>query len=156
MEDLQVPTRAVEVEVLTDSGERLSGSLFVPESRYGTGQPDEVIEVLNDSRLFLPFRPAASRGKPVREIVVNKDHILTVRVGGSRKGRRQPGRAREAEGGVTLWLSDGSRITGQVAVEMPRASSRPIDKLNQDLRFMPLLCEGCTVFVRRTQVVRLV
>jgi hypothetical protein len=161
VEDLQVPTQTVEVEVLTDGGERLSGSLFVPQSRFATGKPEEVIEILNDERRFLPFRPdararktasdAAPRATP--EIVLNKDHIVSVRVG--RAARRRRKAAPPAAGAVTLWLTDGSRVSGEVAVETPWASSRLVDKVNQEQRFVPVISDEGLLFVQRTHVLRL-
>jgi len=67
MDELQIPTRSVAVEIVTDSGQTLAGSLFMAETRYTTGSPEEVVEVLNDERGFIPFRleKGPSRGRDV-------------------------------------------------------------------------------------------
>jgi hypothetical protein len=153
MDELQIPTRSVAVEIVTDSGQTLTGSLFMAETRYTTGSPEEVVEVLNDERGFIPFRleKGPSRG---RDVVLNKDHILRVRLRVAKPAAPTP--ATPGATPTVLHLSDGTRLEGCIAVDTPWASSRLLDKLNQEFRFIPLIRDdGGYEFVHRAHVVRL-
>ena len=80
MEQLQVPTRQITVDVYTTDRERLSGYLFVADTPFQTGGPEDVVDVLNDERRFLPFVASdPTRGQPL----LNKDHVVRVHLSDS-------------------------------------------------------------------------
>ena len=154
MDELQIPTRPVAVEVVTDSGQTLDGTLFMAETRYTTGSPQEVVEILNDERGFIPFRLGSGPNRG-RDVVLNKDHILRVRLQAASEPAVAPSPVPGSEPTV-MHLTDGTRLEGRIAVETPWASSRLLDKLNQEYRFIPLIRDdGGYEFVHRAHVVRL-
>ena len=166
MEELQIPTRTVAVDIVTDAGQTIDGILFLAETRHTTGRPEDVVDVLNDERGFIPFR-LGSGPKRGRDVVLNKDHIVRVRLRdqtGSRPSAARGSPAGPSPGAppaaatepTVIHLSDGSRVAGRILVDTPRAASRLLDKLNLEHRFIPLIRDdGGTEFVHRAHVVRL-
>ncbi len=159
MEELQVPTHTVNVDVHTDDGEWLTGALFLTESRFDGDRTGEVLNVLNDERAFLPFEARTREGRVHRSLVLNKDHIIRVHLSEA-GGWMSPAPTDPADEGVTpdappvVILSDGTRISGRVAVETPWSSSRLVDKLNHAQRFIPVITDGGVEFVQRSHVMR--
>jgi len=158
MEELQIPTHSIAVEIHTADGKQIAGMLYSPQVRFVSGPPAEVIHVLNDERAFLPFQAITRKGRKREQVILNKDHIVRVRL------IRAPGSSAEdainvnddeAPGPCTLVLSDGTRVAGRVAVQTPCFQSRLVDKLNQAERFIPIVSDEAVDFVQRSHVVRL-
>ncbi len=152
MEQLQVPTRRIEVDVLLTGGGRLAGYMFLSEAPFQSGRPEDVIRVLNDERSFLPFvsdHPTSSM------MAVNKDHIILVQV------ESRPSAALESPVGHideegrerTFLLVDGHRVTGDLCIDTPPQASRLVDKLNLAGRFLALRTAGGYAFVQHRHVV---
>jgi hypothetical protein len=158
MEELQIPTHAIAVEIHTADGKQFAGTLYAAEVRFVSGQPAEVIHLLNDERAFLPFQTTTRKGRRREQVILNKDHIVRVRLA---RPPASPGEEEtsvndeEAPGPCTLVLSDGTRVAGRVAVETPRFQSRLVDKLNHAERFIPVISDKAVDFVQRSHVVRL-
>jgi hypothetical protein len=157
VEELQIPTHSIAVEIHTADGKQIPGALYAPEVRFVNGRPAEVIHLLNDERAFLPFQATTRNGRKREQVILNKDHIVRVRL------TRAPGPAAEHQVNVdddtpapcTLVLSDGTRVAGRVAVETPPSQSRLVDKLNHAERFIPIVSDEAVDFVQRSHVVRL-
>ena len=52
------------VDILVTTGALINGSLYVPESPQQTHEADEVINLLNDERSFVPLAVTGKRGGP--------------------------------------------------------------------------------------------
>jgi len=162
MNEFQVPTRPVAVQVFLADGEHLSGRMFLAEDPRVSGSTALLVSALNDARDFLPFEVCDDRS--ARSLVLNKDHIVRVRVVGDGHDARKaegelPGNEPEAipaagEAAI-LHLSDGSRISGRVAVETPASLSRTVDKLNCAPRFLPVVVDDGVDVVQRCHVTAL-
>jgi hypothetical protein len=141
------------VEVFTDRGEHFSAGLFVTETPFHASRLESVLETLNDERSFLPFRGEP----PLSEFVIlNKTHIMRVKLEQSPDGFVPQG-----YGGFStdkevccLMLADGTRLTGQVAVDTRWTLSRLVDKLNQAGRFMTVVTPEHIELIQTSQVVR--
>ncbi len=151
MEELQIPVRRIAVEVVVTTGARVHGALFTHGSPYHAGEPDELLELLNDERRFLPL--AVTDGPET--FVVNKEHVVRVRL-------RQPAGKLENLPADTaagkpaecrLFLSDGSCVSGRVSLPTPSNSSRTVDKLNRSGPFITLVGAEGVDFVRTSHVV---
>jgi len=164
MNEFQVPTRPVWVDVFLADGRNLSGRMFLVEDPRIDKHTDLLLGILNDSREFIPFEVSDERG--ARGLVLNKDHIVRVRlvadVEGARESPDMPDLEEAldvvgtpAEETAILYLSDGSRISGQVAVQTPDSLSRPVDKLNNALRFLPVVHDDGVDIVQRCHVTTL-
>jgi hypothetical protein len=151
MQELQVPTRNVEVDLLTVAGTRLRGSLFVPLSAHGAGDPHDVLEALNDGRSFMPFRSA---DPTVGESLINKEQVLRVRLSHPDPAERAAKSHADDELDCTLVLLDGTHVHGRLGLPAPRAASRVLDKLNQAERFIPFVSAEGHELVQKRHVVR--
>ncbi len=164
MKVFQVPTRPVSVEVFLADGRHLSGRIFLAEDLRLDGKINLLMSALNDAREFIPFEVGDDRG--ARSLVLNKDHIVRVHMADDEEGAVKSPDAPDADAApdmadsqavetAILYLSDGSRITGEVAVDTPTSLSRPVDKLNLALRFLPVISDGGVDVVQRSHVTTL-
>lgn len=162
MKVFQVPTRPVTVEVFLVDGRHLSGRIFLVEDARVTGDTELLMGALNDGREFIPFDTGHRRD--AHTLVLNKDHIVRVRLTKDTADGRVVRALSDAEDPVAqvpagdravLQLSDGSEITGRVAVETPESLSRNVDKLNLALRFLPVVRDDGVDLVQRCHVTTL-
>ncbi len=147
MQQLQVPTRQIEVDLLLAGGRRFVGYLFLTEAPFQSGRAEDVIQVLNDERAFLPFVPDGATGSAM---ALNKDHILMVQVESLGASLGDP----EGESGDrTLLLSDGTRVSGDICIDTPPHASRLVDKLNLAERFLVLRTPSGYAFVHGRHII---
>lgn len=163
MEELQVPTRRIRVEIIANSGDRFHGALFAPEMQYRTRPVEYVLHLLNDDRDFLPFqRESGSESS----MIFNKSHIVRVRLetdgpwadpfDSDSEPQEFSTYGADMEHEVcTALLSDGTRLSGRLAVETRWSSSRLLDKLNMAQRFVPFVTDQGIEFVQRDRMVRI-
>lgn len=149
MQELQVPTQRLVVEVFTSGGERFRGGLYITESPFHRGLVEQMLHTLNDERGFLPFR--TEDPQPVLA-VLNKSHIMRVRFEGDH-GEDPLLPATELTP-CNLLLADGTRLAGELTVETPRTLSRLVDKLNRAERFVRIATDQAVEFVQTAHVVR--
>jgi len=152
VEQLQVPTRRIEVDVRLADGGHLLGYMFLTEAPYQSGRPEDVINILNDERTFLPFASDHPTSSPV---ALNKEHIVLVEVESAPSAMLGSSLGHVDEEGCdrTLLLVDGQRVTGDICVDTPPHASRLLDKLNLSGRFLALRTTGGYAFVQRQQIV---
>jgi hypothetical protein len=151
VEELQVPTHRIDVELFVTSGAEIHGALFAPESPYHSGNPDDVIHLLNDEREFLPL---LVEDRPAGPYVVNKTHIVRVHLPVSEVDRQD--RLSTAPIDVedcTVFLSNGTTLQGMLSIETPTTSSRLVDKLNLAAPFVPVYTGDGIDFVHKSHVV---
>jgi hypothetical protein len=156
VEELQVPTRPVPVDIYGVDGRRLAGSLFLVESEYNADQRQGIVRLLNDERAFLPFQVDAEGASSEHSVLLNKKHIVRVRLGDVCTCAEDAIDEASLESGPTaaLTLTDGSRVAGEIMIETPWSLSRLVDKMNHDQRFIPIRCDHGLVAVQRSHVVR--
>ena len=152
MQELQIPTRPILVEILVTTGALISGSLYVPESPQQTHDADEVIHLLNDERSFVPLAVTGKNGGP---FVLSKAHIVRVRLPlleGEALDRTSESAPSDSSTS-TLLLVDGSVLEGTLAVVTPPNLSRLLDKLNTADLFLSVISTEAIDFVQRSLVV---
>ncbi len=152
MQELQIPTRPILVEILVTTGALISGSLYVPESPQQTHDADEVIQLLNDERSFVPLAVTVQKGGP---FVLSKAHIVRVRLPlleGEALDRTSESAPSDSSMS-TLLLVDGSVLEGTLAVVTPPHLSRLLDKLNAADLFLSVISTEAIDFVQRSLVV---
>ena len=152
MQELQVPTRAILVEVLVTTGTHISGSMYVPDSPNQNNDADEVMHLLNDERSFVPLAVSGEKGGP---FVLSKAHIVRVRVPLSEsEARDRVAESTPSDSSMsTLLLVDGSVLEGTLAVVTPPSLSRLVDKLNSADRFLAVISTEAIDFVQKSHVV---
>jgi len=133
----------------------LTGCLYVTDAIETADPADQVLALLNDDRCFLPFSADDAHGRAPRDVALNKEHIVRVRVDVE---SAQPG---GADGGVVpcvgddcleVELSDGSYLLGRLALAAPASASRLVDKLNQTQRFIPIISDNAVDLVHSRHV----
>ena len=152
MQELQIPTRPILVDILVTTGAPISGSLYVPESPQQTHDADEVINLLNDERSFVPLAVTGQRSGP---FVLSKAHIVRVRLPlleGEALDRTSESAPSDSSTS-TLLLVDGSILEGTLVVVTPPSLSRLLDKLNAADLFLSVVSTEAIDFVQRTHVV---
>ena len=152
MQELQIPTRPILVDILVTTGPLISGSLYVPESPQRTHDADEVINLLNDERSFVPLAVTGKRRGP---FVLSKGHIVRVRLPlleGEALDRTSESAPSDSPTS-TLLLVDGSVLEGTLLVVTPPNLSRLLDKLNAADLFLSVVSTEAIDFVQRSHVV---
>jgi len=155
LKELRIPTRRVSADVFTSDGNTARGYLFHAASVYESGTAEDILSELNDEREFIPFQHEEGG---VRTCLLNKLHLVRVRAHDlSPDELLHPEAADMDDGrGCTLWLADGSHVTGRPVVETRVGSTRLIDKLNSAPAFMIFVTDLGVEFVRVDQIVRVV
>lgn len=155
MEELQVPTRSVPVEIFDMDGRRVAGSLYLIESESNTDLLKGVLKLLNDERMFLPFQAGSADGEgPKAVMLLNKEHISRVRMGENCACAEDA----IADGSLgsgpkaTLAFADGSRVAGEIMVDTPWSSSRLVDKMNHHQHFILVRCDHGHYAIQRSHV----
>ncbi len=148
MNQLRVPTRRITVEVRTADGALAQGAMFHTETLYQTGGAEDIADELNDERSFVPF---VAHDSEACDCLLNKRHIVRVRIAGPTEIRRPSAAGAPLS---TLLFSDGSWLTGRLLLDAPSGASRLLDKFNQAATFLPFATEDGVEFVNRAHIVR--
>lgn len=152
MQELQIPTRPIQVDVLVTTGEHIGGSVYVPQSVHQPNDADDVMQLLNDERRFVPL---TMKGKESGPFVLSKAHIVRVRIQLPEEEAvgRVSGSAPNDSWTSTLLLVDGSVLEGTLAVVTPSNLARLVDKLNFADSFLSVISIGAIDFVQKSHVV---
>jgi len=153
VEELQVPTRTIDVEIFALGDRHLTGCLFLVEAECQHGNQRAVLNLLNDERQFVPFGLTVD-GERENVVILNKQRILRVHLNSDVE--RADDLAIEVdphgETHASFVLIDGSAVAGQLKIEAPWTSSRLVDKLNQAERFIPIANGHGYQFIQATHV----
>ena len=155
MEELRIPTHEVRVLVYTDQDAMLTGCLYVTESPTPVDPAGQVLTLLNDERIFVPFRADDELDRVVGHVALNKEHIVRVRVVAAGDGEECLDEGMTPCAGdecAEVELSDGSRLVGKLVVAAPASASRLVDKLNQTQCFIPIISDDAVDLVHRRHV----
>jgi hypothetical protein len=149
MDELRVPKRRVEAEVVLPGGEVRRVTLFLAEAAPGHAGPERPLDLLNGAAEFFPALDGAAGGTAF----LNRRSVPVVRV-----ERRFDAPDDEVtlptEHDVEVQLLDGSRLTGLVSYVRPPERSRLGDFLNEPPPFFRLLLEDRVAYVNKRHVVR--
>jgi hypothetical protein len=129
--------------------------MYHAASQHETGTGEDILDELNDDRTFVPFHyDEAGAGT----LLLNKRYIVRVHVPDLTVADLRPGEAEELPitETCTLWLVDGSHLTGRPVVETPASASRVLDKLNHAPTFMTFVTDDGVDFVHGAQIVRVI
>jgi hypothetical protein len=140
--------------VYTTDGVRTRGTMYHTESLYETGSAGDIVDELNDERVFVPIR---SDDEVAVSSLLSKRHIVRVRVPDLTVADLRPDEADEAMRAeiCTLLLDDGSRLTGRPVVETPASLSRLVDKFNHAPDFMIFVSDDGVDFVHGSRIARI-
>lgn len=131
MNELQVPTVAIEAEVACIDGRTLAGRIFVPAASHHNG-PMRPADWINESRPFFPLVPDDATAP----VIVNKHTVVLVTLQGS------GGMEEETQIGLerrVLIECGGRQIRGLLHIDMPENLQRLQDYLNRNELFVTLI-----------------
>lgn len=137
--DYRLEKDRVPVVLVTVTGERIAGEVFVQPFTMNHRGPEEVIDLLNSPDAFFPLR---CEDGAIRFFL--KDRVLQAELDEDSPdvdGRRAC--AREAQ--VEVALAPGLAFRGSITYEVPSARPRLLDFLNRlELRFLQVHTgDGC-------------
>ncbi len=149
MNELRIPTNALEVEIVSLAGESRAGTIYLPAlsaHRSGTMTPYEWI---NESRPFFPFRPRDAEVS----ILINRDQILFL-------GYVPPDIPEESDTPFVKTrfvevFCGTQRLEGLLTIEMPEGHTRVLDFINQPDIFLPLWDGKRMLLIRKSQVINI-
>jgi hypothetical protein len=147
---LQVPTLAVEAEVLCADGRTFRGRVFMPDIAATHSGPMRPAEWMNEPSPFFPFRPEDGS----RSFLLNRSEVLVFTVAA---GPDADPADDEAGGGlhrrVVVECRD-RRFDGEVIIDMPEHLSRVQDYLNRADPFL-IVRDGARIhLIRKARITR--
>jgi hypothetical protein len=154
MEELRVPTRQVEVEIVFANGSVDRGVFYLTDSPYPRRTAEELSEMLNDDRDFIPFGSGDSH---TGQSLICKRHMLRVRAPRRNVGSKGESAAERAgrDSVCVVVFDDESRLAGTPIHPVPQSCSRLVDKVNQAPPFLAFLTADGLEFVHVAHIVRI-
>lgn len=128
--NLKLKTQKRPAEIKFSDGHSMSGNFFVSPSSNGHPGSENVFELLNDSRFYIPFE------LPGGEVaLLQKGSIMTVRMTIIEKPRDLPYLNRIS---TRIILVSGEVIAGYVYSDLPKSHRRLSDFLNFSQKFFSI------------------
>jgi hypothetical protein len=147
---LQVPTLALEAEVLCADGRTFRGRVFMPDVAATHTGPMRPAEWMNEPAPFFPFRPDDGSGS----FLLNRSEVLVFTVSADTGHDLE-----DPEEGVGLHRRvivecRDRRFEGEVVIDMPAHLSRVQDYLNRADSFL-IVRDGARVhLIRKARITR--
>jgi hypothetical protein len=143
---LQVPKKRVFLTVDFVGAKRIQGNIFLsPQSGFHYGE-ERVIDLLNDRNSFFPFEvegPSSIR-------IINKKNIISLTAADDLPSEEGLGKKET----ITVVLSNGCEMSGQLIIDQPDYKSRVLDFLNsEERRFFRLSCDSATYYINIAHVI---
>jgi hypothetical protein len=126
------------------NGAAVSGYFFVASGSATHAGPERIKDVLNAQEGFFPFEVAGIGGS--QTILFNREHVVVATLKGNEEAQSDPGYACSTQRGVSMLLSNGSRLQGIVSVQRPEGCNRLSDFARSAERFM-YLEDGLVTFI---------
>jgi len=149
---LQFEKHRASARILLTSGDHRDGCVFVAGSSAWHDGPERVGELLHEHEGFLPFELQTETGP--RIVLINPDHILMVELAED-EARSDPGYVVARRQAVSVLLTSGQRITGEVRVHRPEGHDRLSDWSRQPGRFRYIETTGGALLLNASHIVEL-
>jgi hypothetical protein len=146
---LQVPTMAMEAEVLCADGRTFRGRVFMPDVAANHSGPMRPAEWMNEPAPFFPFRPEDGSGS----VLLNRSEVLVFTVSADPEPELD-----DPEGGLlrrrVIVECRDRRYEGEVVIDMPSHLSRVQDYLNRADPFL-IVKDGARLhLIRKARITR--
>ena len=147
---LQVPTTALEAEVLCADGRIFRGRVFMPDVAANHSGPMRPAEWMNEPAPFFPFRPEDGSGS----VLLNRSEVLVFTVSADSDADLD-----DPEGGgglhrrVIVECRDRG-YEGEVVIDMPSHLSRVQDYLNRSDPFLIVRDGSRLHLIRKARITR--
>lgn len=148
--EFRVEKRRADAVVTLVTGETVNGCFFTAEGSARHHGAERIGDLLNTESGFVPFELHAAGG--VSTVLYNRGHVIAVRVLDD-EARQDPGYAVAARRRVSLLLSNGERVDGDVRVYRPQGRDRVSDWTRQSDAFRYVEADGATYIVNAAHIV---
>jgi hypothetical protein len=146
-EDLKVPKRRAQVEVLVPGGGVRQVTIFLAEYASAHGGPERLSDLLNGADDFVPALDLASDAMTF----LGRQSIAAVRVAPDWDEEDVPSTSVHE---VQITLTDGTELRGMMAFVMSEEHSRLLDYLNDAPPFVRLIEQGRVALVNKRHIAR--
>lgn len=149
--EFRVEKRREAAELTLSTGATLAGHFFLAGSSQGHSGPERVGDLLNLSDGFFPFE--SDHGETA---LINRAHVIKVVLAPDViEAQLEDGYDVATRRRVTVLLSSGEQVTGQVAVYRPPGRDRLSDYAHLDDRFRYLEQADRTLLINSLHIVSL-
>ncbi|MGD1972818.1 MAG: hypothetical protein PVH37_15885 [Desulfobacterales bacterium] len=124
---LKLKTQKRQAEIMFSDGHSIGGHFFISPSPKGPAGSENVIEILNDDRSYIPFEIAEGEIS-----LLQKGSIIMVRMAISEMPKDLPYLSRTS---TKIFLLSGDILEGNVFIDLPKTRTRLSDFLNFSKRF---------------------
>ncbi|HEX6464191.1 MAG TPA: hypothetical protein VFZ98_07060 [Vicinamibacterales bacterium] len=142
--------RRADAIVTVAGAEPVRGCFFTAAGTTRHSGGERIGDLLNAETGFFPFE-TQTESKP-RTMLFNRAHVITVEVFDD-EARRDPGYAVAVRRDVSILLSNGQRLTGEVRVYRPDGHNRLSDWTHQPERFRYLETRESTLLINAAHIV---
>lgn len=144
--DFHIEKSRLPVVVVTSTGDRLAGDLFVQSSPRNPAELETAPELLNSHEDYFPLGMPGGRA-----LLCAKRHVREVRVPRALHGDGDWEFAVRAQ--VTVAVAGGMLLKGTILIEQEMAHQRVLDFLNRwSQRFLPVYTGDEVVLVNREYI----
>jgi hypothetical protein len=155
--DLKVPLRRVAVELCLGGQQARRVELFLGEHRDHAWMRQEVIDLLEGERQFVPCRDLELG----TSTLINRDHILWLAIPLTEDHSQavddsELGLLFDQRHQVSLQLSGGITLQGAILDSAPVEQARLVDHVNQVGSFLALHWGEQIILVRKTAILELI
>jgi hypothetical protein len=144
--------RADAVVTLAD-GASVHGCFFVAGSSALHDGPERVKDVLTSEAGFFPFQ--VREGAAERTLLLNRAHVVMVKLADEGEPRRDPGYEVATRKSVSMLLSNGARVLGTVRVYRPHGRDRLSDFARSAEMFRYVEIRGGTLIVNVAHIIEI-
>ncbi len=145
--------RRVDATLTLTTGRTVRGSFFVGETTVLGDGPERVDDLLNTTPRFFPFERLDNGHQQV--VLYSIDHVALVTLFGH-EAREVPGYEVAKVRHISLILTGGERIAGQIRVYQPDGRNRVSDWSHESSPFRFLETEHGTLLVNINHVVEII
>lgn len=151
MSEFRVEKRREAAEITLSTGATLAGHFFLAGSSQGHPGPERVGDLLNLGAGFFPFE--SDQGETA---LINRAHVIKVVLAQEViEAQLEDGYDVATRRRVTVLLSSGEQVTGQVTVYRPPGRDRLSDYAHLDDRFRYLEQADRTLLINSLHIVSL-
>jgi hypothetical protein len=146
-DDLKVPKRRAQVEVLLPGGAVRQVTIFLAEYASAHDGPERLSDLLNGSDDFVPALDLASDTMTF----LGRQSIAAARVAPDWDEEDAPATSQQE---VEITLTDGTELRGTMAFVLSEEHSRLLDYLNDLPPFVRLMEQGRVALVNKRHIAR--
>jgi hypothetical protein len=152
MSEYRVEKERAEATLTLSNGCKVHGYLFVGAA-VNYAEQERIKDLLNGETGFLPFE-RNDNGRS-RTVLYHRDHVMVVRLPNVTEPQQDPGYEHATKRSVSMLLSDGTRLSGDVRVYFPRGRDRLSDYARTPEQFRYLETGAATYVVNTRHILEL-